>query len=254
MRDVAVAVVLLGVLSVTVPDVNAQRVPGLRKVIERVVPAYPALAGRLNLRGIVRVKVSVLPNGTVKSAKALGGNPVLVQAAVEAVRKWKFAVASEESTELLELRFDQKWRNGFETASSEGRYQRQGTNGTAPMSSQNLEKILQLKQRGWRRRYERYRADFPLKVTVLRDDGYLEIQGRCGDIGHGGMGAVFTAEVSKGEVVSLEFRFSASGEPLVIRSIVRYRRGFGHGLEFLGLSADQQAAIDAFCEGLAPSA
>jgi TonB family protein len=108
MRDVAVAVLWLGILSVTVPDVNAQRVPDLRKVIERVVPAYPDLARRLNLRGTVRVEVSVLPNGTVKSAKALGGNPVLVQAAVEAVRKWKFAVAPEESTELVELRFDQK--------------------------------------------------------------------------------------------------------------------------------------------------
>ena len=122
------------------------------------------------------------------------------------------------------------------------------------MSSASLDEILRLKQRGWRRRHQRYRADFPLKATVLRDDGYLEIRGRCGDIGHGGMGAVFTTEVAKGEVVSLEFRLSAKGEPFVIRSIVRYRRGFGHGLEFLGLSGEQQAAIDAFCAGLAPSA
>jgi c-di-GMP-binding flagellar brake protein YcgR len=121
------------------------------------------------------------------------------------------------------------------------------------MTSTALEEILRLNQRGWRRRYQRYRADFPLKATLLREDGYVEIRGRCGDIGHGGMGAVFTAEVPKGEVVSLEFRFSASGEPMVIRSIVRYRRGFGHGLEFMGLSAEQQQAIDAFCEGLAPS-
>jgi hypothetical protein len=122
------------------------------------------------------------------------------------------------------------------------------------MSSASLEKIRRLKQRGWRRHHERYRADFPLKATVLRDNGYLEIQGRCGDIGHGGMGAVFTTELAEGEVVSLEFRLSAKGEPFVIRSIVRYRRGFGHGLEFLGLSGEQQAAIDAFCAGLAPSA
>jgi hypothetical protein len=51
------------------------------------------------------------------------------------------------------------------------------------MSSASLKKILRLKQRGWRRRHQRYRADFPLKATVLRDKGYLEIQGRCGDIG-----------------------------------------------------------------------
>jgi TonB family protein len=73
-----------------------------------VVLAYPDLARRLNLRGTVRVEVCVLPNGTVKSAKALGGDPVLVQSAMAAIGKWKFAAASEESTELVELRFDQK--------------------------------------------------------------------------------------------------------------------------------------------------
>jgi TonB family protein len=108
MRDVAVAVVLLGILSVTLSGADAQRVPGLRQVIERVVPAYPDLARRLNLRGAVRVEVTVLPNGTVKSAKVPGGNPVLVQSALEAVRKWKFGVGPEETTELVELRFDQK--------------------------------------------------------------------------------------------------------------------------------------------------
>lgn len=108
MRDVRVAVVVLGILSAAVPDTNAQRVPGLRKVIERVVPAYPDLARRLNLRGVVRVEVCVLADGAVKSAKVLGGNPVLAQSALEAVRRWKFAAGPEESTELVELRFGQK--------------------------------------------------------------------------------------------------------------------------------------------------
>jgi hypothetical protein len=120
-------------------------------------------------------------------------------------------------------------------------------------SSLDLEKALRNKQKSWRRRHERYRADFPLKTTVLKEDGYVEIQGRCGDIGHGGMGTVLTAEVPQGEVVSLEFRLPTYREPMVVRSIVRYRKGFVHGLEFLGLSTEQQAAIDAYCEGRAPS-
>jgi c-di-GMP-binding flagellar brake protein YcgR len=122
------------------------------------------------------------------------------------------------------------------------------------MSSSFLEKSIQAKQRGWQRRHERYRTDFPLKATVLRDNGYDELQGRCGDIGHGGMGAVFTAELVKGEVVSLEFRLTDTSKPLVVRSIIRYRRGFLHGLEFLGLTVEQQTAIDDFCSDLAPSA
>ena len=108
MRIVAVAVVWLGILSAAVPDTRAQRVPGLREVIERVVPAYPDLARRLNLRGTVRLEIFVLSDGAVKSAKVLGGNPVLAQSALEAVRRWKFAAGPRESTELVEMRFDQK--------------------------------------------------------------------------------------------------------------------------------------------------
>jgi hypothetical protein len=65
---------------------------------------------------------------------------------------------------------------------------------------------------------------------------------------------VFTAELAKGEVVSLEFRLSEESNPLAVRSIVRYRRGFLHGLEFLGLTDEQQTQIRDFCAELAPSA
>jgi PilZ domain len=115
------------------------------------------------------------------------------------------------------------------------------------MSPTSLEKALRLKQKGWRRRHARHRADFPLKGTSLRDDGYFEVQGRCSDLGRGGMGTVFTSEVGQGEVLSLEFRLPTSVEPLAMRAIVRYRRGFVHGLEFLGPTSEQQSAIDAFC-------
>ena len=119
------------------------------------------------------------------------------------------------------------------------------------MSSSYLEKALQLKQRSWRRRHPRHRADFPLKATVLREDGYLEIEGRCGDIGRGGMGTVLTSEIAKGEVVAVEFHLPEQAELFQVRAIVRYCKGFVHGLEFLGLSREQQATIDRFCEGLA---
>ena len=114
-----------------------------------------------------------------------------------------------------------------------------------------LEKSVHLKQRNWRRRHARYRADLTVKVRVLRADGYVEIPGRCSDVGHGGMGIVLTAEVPPGEVLSLEFQLPGRTEVSAIRAIVRYRKGFIHGLEFLGLSTEQQGTIDAFCEGLA---
>jgi c-di-GMP-binding flagellar brake protein YcgR len=122
------------------------------------------------------------------------------------------------------------------------------------MSTSSTEKALQAKQRGWKRRHERYRTDFPVKATVLTDNGYQDLAGRCGDIGHGGMGAVFNAECVKGEVISLEFRLPLASEVLSVRSIVRYRRGFLHGLEFLGLTDEQRQEIARFCSQLTPSA
>ncbi len=77
-----------------------------RRVTNRVVPQYPELARSMNVKGIVRLEVLVMPNGIVKSVKAMGGHPVLVQAAERAVQKWKWERAGRESTESIELRFD----------------------------------------------------------------------------------------------------------------------------------------------------
>jgi|ERR1700757_190101 PilZ domain len=121
------------------------------------------------------------------------------------------------------------------------------------MSFSSLENPLNRKVRGWQRRYERHRADVPVKASLLRESGYVELGGRCGDLGHGGMGVVLTGEVMKDEVLSVEFRLPTSPENLVVRAIVRYRKGLLHGLEFLGLSAEQQSAVDAYCATLPPA-
>jgi TonB family protein len=77
-----------------------------RKVLTHVSPVYPELAKKMHIRGIVKVEVIVRPNGTVKSTRVLGGNPVLVNAAEDAVTKWKFEPAQSESTEVVQLTFE----------------------------------------------------------------------------------------------------------------------------------------------------
>jgi hypothetical protein len=42
----------------------------------------------------------------VKSTRALGGHPLLVQSCVEAVKEWKFAAAPEETTQTVEFEFN----------------------------------------------------------------------------------------------------------------------------------------------------
>ena len=76
-----------------------------RKAITKVPAAYPEIAQLYHIRGVVKLEVVVREDGSVRSAKVLGGNPVLIEAATDAVRKWKFAPASRETVEVVQIRF-----------------------------------------------------------------------------------------------------------------------------------------------------
>jgi TonB family protein len=76
-----------------------------RKVISRVAPNFPELARRTHIQGSVKVEVTVRPDGAVRSTRVIGGNPVLIQAAVDAIGKWKFEVFPSETIEIVQLTF-----------------------------------------------------------------------------------------------------------------------------------------------------
>jgi len=76
-----------------------------RKVVSRVMPSYPEMARTMHLTGVVKVEATVASNGTVKSVSVKGGHPILVQAAANAVAKWKWAPAAHETKEPVEVRF-----------------------------------------------------------------------------------------------------------------------------------------------------
>ena len=76
-----------------------------RRVVDKAAAAYPELAQRMHLQGTVKLALTVLAGGEVKSSRPLGGNPVLIEAATTAARKWKFEPAQGETTEVVEFRF-----------------------------------------------------------------------------------------------------------------------------------------------------
>jgi TonB family protein len=80
---------------------------GKRKVKTKVTPAVPELARRMNITGKVKIEVVIAPDGRVKSSRAVGGHPVLVQSCLDAVKEWKFEPAPEESTQMVEFDFRQ---------------------------------------------------------------------------------------------------------------------------------------------------
>ena len=77
-----------------------------RKLITRVEPKYPPTLERLYIGGVVRLQVDVAANGTVESAQLLGGNPILGQAAIAAVKQWKYAPGKTRTRTVERLEFD----------------------------------------------------------------------------------------------------------------------------------------------------
>jgi TonB family protein len=77
-----------------------------RKLITRVEPDYPETLQRLYIGGIVRLEVTISPNGTVQNSTLLGGNPILGQSAMTAVKKWKYAPAASRTVTQIRLTFD----------------------------------------------------------------------------------------------------------------------------------------------------
>lgn len=78
---------------------------GQRKIKSKTNPVYPEIAKRMNIGGKVRLEVVVAPDGRVKSSRALGGHPLLVEACQEAVKGWRFVPAAEESMQVYEFEF-----------------------------------------------------------------------------------------------------------------------------------------------------
>jgi TonB family protein len=106
MRHWFALVVLLGAISVVRPSLAVGQQGELtRKVKTKVPPVYPEVAQRMGIGGTVKLSVVVAPDGSVKSSKVLGGHPTLASAAQDAIKKWKFESAREESTGVVEFTF-----------------------------------------------------------------------------------------------------------------------------------------------------
>jgi len=60
------------------------------RVVSRVMPIYPAEASEQGLGGIVQLEATVTKEGTIRSLKVLDGHPLLAEAAMEAVRQWRY--------------------------------------------------------------------------------------------------------------------------------------------------------------------
>jgi protein TonB len=60
------------------------------KLIRRVQPSYPIPAKSARISGTVRLRAIISEDGSIEQLSVLGGHPFLVQAAVQAVKQWRY--------------------------------------------------------------------------------------------------------------------------------------------------------------------
>jgi len=101
------AIVLLALLvSLAVPPPSfAQKAPKPRKIVSSVKPTYPLILRTRHIEGQVHLTAVVLPNGDVAAVQVHGGNPILVDNAIAAVKAWKYAPAPTQTEEDVVLDF-----------------------------------------------------------------------------------------------------------------------------------------------------
>jgi TonB family protein len=61
------------------------------ELIHRIDPIYPAVAREQRIEGTVKLNVTVGADGSVRSVTLVSGSQLLLQAAIDAVRQWRYA-------------------------------------------------------------------------------------------------------------------------------------------------------------------
>ena len=59
-------------------------------LVRKILPTYPPLARAARLQGQVVLQAVISKQGTIENLKVLAGHPMLVPAAIEAVRQWRY--------------------------------------------------------------------------------------------------------------------------------------------------------------------
>ncbi|HLK31878.1 MAG TPA: energy transducer TonB [Terriglobales bacterium] len=104
-RALAIAMLLLLTIAAWAPARAAELQYNGRKIRRHVEPVLPDIARKMHLEGTVRLQVLVAAAGKVTAVKALGGHPILITAATNAVKEWLFEPDSQETTVVVSFTF-----------------------------------------------------------------------------------------------------------------------------------------------------
>lgn len=94
------------------------------------------------------------------------------------------------------------------------------------------------------RRVSRHRVEFRVTLSHFLGDDYANLEGHSRNLSMSGIGILMAAELNSSEVVDLSFQIPGLSVPWEIRAVVRYRRGYQYGLEFVSLTEEQQSQLE----------
>lgn len=77
-----------------------------RKVLKKAPVSYPTILKSKGIGGVVRLRVYVKADGTVRDTEVVGGNPILADSAQKSVLQWKFTPGSAETVMEVSVVFD----------------------------------------------------------------------------------------------------------------------------------------------------
>ena len=110
------------------------------------------------------------------------------------------------------------------------------------MSSQPGKALKRVPERR-QRRYPRYRSEFPVTLTLFCGREHRRINAHCRDLSQAGIGLLIAGDLALGEVASLDFSLPNRTETWKLRAVLRCRRGYHYGFEFLSLLPQQSQSL-----------
>ncbi len=83
--------------TVATPKAQEKPVPRIRiasldpaRLVSKVVPVYPPLARQIRVSGTVVLRALIGTDGSIRELHLVSGHPLLAQAAIDAVRQWRY--------------------------------------------------------------------------------------------------------------------------------------------------------------------
>jgi TonB family protein len=76
------------------------------KPLKKVIPEYPEVLKRMGVSGIVRLRVTIGPDGSIKEIEVRGGSAIFTESVSKAVKQWRYPPSDKARVADVSVEFD----------------------------------------------------------------------------------------------------------------------------------------------------